>query len=81
MNEPAYEGYNIFKDNFRKIKDYEEYNKMETEMKEALKMAQQEVFEEKPLFYTPEYQKSGEFKVLSEELTQEKMKKLMAFQI
>lgn len=51
--EEAYSGYNIFKDNFREIKDMEEYNAMKEKMKKALEMAQQEIYEEKPLFFSP----------------------------
>ena len=79
--EPSYDGYNIFKDNFRKIKNLEEYSQMEEQMKEALKLAQQDVYEEKPLFFSPEYEKSSQFKVKEEEMTAEKVRKLMAFQI
>lgn len=43
--EPIYDGYNIFRDNFRKIKDLEEYSALEKQMKEALARAQLDVYE------------------------------------
>lgn len=81
IEEPVHSGYNIFKDNFRRIKDLEEYSLMEAQMKGALQAAQKDVYEEKPLFFSPEYENSSQFKVKEEEMTAEKMRKLMAFQI
>ena len=36
---------------------------MEEQMKNALKLAQQDVYEERPLFFSPEYENSSQFKV------------------
>ena len=50
-------------------------------MQQALEKAKEEVYEEKPLFFSPHYENLTEFKVKAEEFTAEKMRQLMAFQI
>lgn len=79
--EPSASGYNIFKDSFRRVQNMEEYSELEAKMKQALKKAQEEVYEEHPMYFTPEYSKLEQFEVKGEELTAEKAKQLLNFQI
>lgn len=61
----------------------EEHLKREQEMRDALMKAQQPdaVVTDKLMFYTPQYGKVDTFEVNEEELTPQKMKEIMSYQI
>ena len=50
-------------------------------MKQALERAQQEQNQEMPLIFSPDFEKLKSFEVKGEQLTADKAKKMMAFQI